>query len=159
MAAEKDASFWPVPVYGHLADELLRLTRRKVNIHPDSILDNSAFTILWLLSDGRPRTLRQLTVDLDLEQSTVNRQVNAAIKHGYLERFDVEGSPSRRIRPTTRGHEAFIHDGTLRAGRLEQVFADLAPGTPESLLRELRAYNDAYDRVLHRQDRDTRLAK
>lgn len=159
MASVDDKSIWPVPLYGDLADELLRLTRRKPAMHPDSVLDNSAFTILWVLSDGRARTLRELTVELDLEQSTVNRQVNAAIKQGYLERFPVEGSLSRRIRPTEPGREAFDHDGLLRAQRLERVFADLSPGTPEALLHELRAYNDAYDRALHRQDHASRVAR
>ncbi len=107
---------------------------------PPSVgLEKSAFAILWVLSDGRPRTLRQLTEELELEQSTVNRQVNAAIKHGYLERFEVEDSLSKLIRPTDAGREAFRRDGLLRAERLEQVFADLAPGSPEALLHELRA--------------------
>ncbi|MGV9827594.1 MarR family transcriptional regulator [Gordonia sp. NPDC003429] len=98
-------------------------------------------------TDGRPRTLRELSELTHLEQSTINRQVNAAITHGYLERFDVAGSTSRRIRPTQRGVEAFEHDGLLRARRLERVLSDMAPGTPEALLRELHAFNEAYDRL------------
>ena len=77
----------------------------------------------------------------------MNRQVNAAIKHGYIERFAVEGSASK-MRPTDAGRAAFEHDGDLRADRLRRVFDDLAPGSPEALLRELRAYNDAYERAV-----------
>lgn len=110
------------------------------------MLDSSAFQILWLLSDGRARTLRELSIDLDLEQSTVNRQVNAAMKRGYLERFEVPGCISRRHRPTAVGWEAFKHDGRHRAELLNRVFADLSPGDPESLLAQLRAFNDAYER-------------
>jgi DNA-binding MarR family transcriptional regulator len=152
MSHAGDASFWPSPVYGDLAEELLRFSRRKTNVIDGAVLELSAFTILWTLADGHPRTLRTLSEELELDQSTVNRQVNAAIKHGYLERFEVAGQVSRLIRPTPAGVEAFEHDGRLRAERLIQVFSDLAPGTPESLLREMRAFNDAYERTTARPD-------
>ncbi|NDZ97485.1 MarR family transcriptional regulator [Streptomyces sp. SID6673] len=152
MSGAGDASFWPSPVYRDLAEELLRMGRRKTNVVPGTQLEASAFAILWVLSDGRPRTLRELSEELDLEQSTVNRQVNAAIKHGYLERFEVEGQISRLIRPTAAGLDAFEHDGMRRADRLIRVFADLAPGSPDTLLHELRAFNDAYERSTARQD-------
>ncbi|WP_439030126.1 MarR family winged helix-turn-helix transcriptional regulator [Gordonia terrae] len=148
--ASGDHAPWQSPVHRDLAQELLRMSRRRSLVHPGVGLERSAFAILWVLSDGRPRTLRELTVDLGLEQSTVNRQVNAAIKHGYVERFEVEDSLSKMIRPTEAGSEAFRREGLLRAERLEQVFADLDPGTPEALLRELRAFNDAYERTQHR---------
>lgn len=146
----EDHAPWQSPVHRDLAQELLRMSRRRSLVHPGVGLERSAFAILWVLSDGRPRTLRELTVDLQLEQSTVNRQVNAAIKHGYVERFEVEDSLSKMIRPTESGRAAFRRDGLLRAERLEQVFADLAPGSPQALLDELRAFNDAYERTQHR---------
>ncbi len=146
----EDHAPWQSPVHRDLAQELLRMSRRRSLVHPAVGLERSAFAILWILSDGRPRTLRELTADLQLEQSTVNRQVNAAIKHGYVERFEVEDSLSKLIRPTEAGREAFRRDGLLRAERLEQVFADLAPGSPQALLHELRAFNDAYERTQHR---------
>ncbi|MFT4393591.1 MarR family winged helix-turn-helix transcriptional regulator [Gordonia lacunae] len=146
----EDHAPWQSPVHRDLAQELLRMSRRRSLVHPGVGLERSAFAILWILSDGRPRTLRELTADLQLEQSTVNRQVNAAIKHGYVERFEVEDSLSKLIRPTEAGREAFRRDGLLRAQRLEQVFADLAPGSPQALLHELRAFNDAYERTQHR---------
>ncbi|MCG7632796.1 MULTISPECIES: MarR family winged helix-turn-helix transcriptional regulator [Gordonia] len=146
----EDHAPWQSPVHRDLAQELLRMSRRRSLVHPGVGLERSAFAILWVLSDGRPRTLRELTADLQLEQSTVNRQVNAAIKHGYVERFEVEDSLSKMIRPTESGRAAFRRDGLLRAERLEQVFADLAPGSPQALLDELRAFNDAYERTQHR---------
>ncbi|ANY25072.1 MarR family winged helix-turn-helix transcriptional regulator [Gordonia terrae] len=146
----EDHAPWQSPVHRDLAQELLRMSRRRSLVHPGVGLERSAFAILWVLSDGRPRTLRELTADLELEQSTVNRQVNAAIKHGYVERFEVEDSLSKMIRPTESGRAAFRRDGLLRAERLEQVFADLAPGSPQALLDELRAFNDAYERTQHR---------
>ncbi|EGD53724.1 MarR family winged helix-turn-helix transcriptional regulator [Gordonia neofelifaecis] len=141
-----DDSIWPSDVHRDVVEELLRMRRARAEIDPKAILEASAFHILWLLSDGRARTLRELSEDLDLEQSTVNRQVNAAIKRGYLERFEVAGQISRMHRPTEAGVEAFEHDGKRRADRLNRVFADLAPGDPAILLVQLRAFNDAYER-------------
>ncbi|NDK90943.1 winged helix-turn-helix transcriptional regulator [Gordonia desulfuricans] len=149
--SDDDHAPWPSPLIRDLVDELRRFNRRKTEFYAESVLEASAFAIMLVLSDGRARTLRELTEELGLEQSTVNRQVNNAIKHGYLERFEVAGSLSRFVRPTDTGREAFHHDGMLRAARIEATFADLAPGTPEGLLRELRAFNQAYDRRVLRE--------
>ncbi|MGB6244321.1 MULTISPECIES: MarR family winged helix-turn-helix transcriptional regulator [Gordonia] len=143
-----DESVWPSDVHRDVVEELLRMRRRRREVDPDAVLDISAFHILWLLSDGRARTLREMSCDLDLEQSTVNRQVNAALKRGYLERFQVPGQVSWMHRPTAEGEAAFDHDGRRQADRLNRVFADLAPGDPEILLAQLRAFNDAFDRQL-----------
>lgn len=143
-----DHTPWASQTYEEIAQQLLRMSRRKSLALPDARLEASAFTILWLLADGRPRTLRDLAEELGLDQSTVNRQVNAAIKHGYLERFEVTGRISKFIRPTDLGRAEFEADGLARARRLERVFDSMAPGTPEQLLHELRSYNDAFDRVL-----------
>lgn len=146
VESQPEDSVWSSPLYHGLVDEILRMRRRRNHVDSGAILDASAFSILWLLDDDRPRTLREVTDELCLEQSTVNRQVNAAIKHGYVERFEVPGQVSRLHRPTDEGRAALRHDGLRRARRLEAVFDDLAPGTPEGLLRELKAYNDAVDR-------------
>lgn len=141
-----DEEIWPSDVHRDVVEELLRLRRRRYDLDPKAVLDSSVFQILWLLSDGRARTLREVSVELDLEQSTVNRQVNGAIRRGYLERFQVPECVSWMHRPTSVGLDAFNHDGRRRADRLNRVFADLAPGDPESLLKQLRAFNDAYER-------------
>ncbi|GEE03107.1 hypothetical protein nbrc107696_35530 [Gordonia spumicola] len=148
MLSDDDDSIWSSPVYRGLVEEFLRMRKRRSDEYEGAVLDSSAFAILWQLSDGRDRTLRELTDALDLEQSTVNRQVNAAIKRGYVERYEVPGRVSRLHRPTDEGRRAFEHDGLLRVTRLDRVFSDLAPGTPDGLLAQLKAFNDAYDRVL-----------
>lgn len=146
----EDADIWPTPLHADLVAEFRRLSRRKTSQYAGAQLDSSAFAILLVLSDGQPRTLRELSVELELEQSTINRQVNGAIQRGYLERYEVAGQVSKLIRPTDTGRRAFHDDGMLRVDRLNRVFGDLAPGTPQALLRELRAYNDAYDRAVDR---------
>lgn len=133
-----------------LGDQLLRLQRRRRHVYEGVVLENSAFRILWLLGDGEPRTLRQLSHDLDLEQSTVNRQVNAAIAAGWIERFEVEGSASRLVRPTAAGVEAYGHDGRIRAATMRAALDELGPDRAAAAIDGMRALNDAWDAVLVR---------
>lgn len=59
-------------------DGARRILEQRVN------LGTADMRLLWLLTDGQPRTLRQIAEQLGLEQSTVNRQVNAAVEAGLL---------------------------------------------------------------------------
>lgn len=61
-------------------------------VRGDDSLGTADLRLLWLLSDGRARTLRQISDELGLEQSTVNRQVNGAIRTGLLVRQRQEGT-------------------------------------------------------------------
>jgi DNA-binding MarR family transcriptional regulator len=134
-------------VLRELGDELMRLARRRAQDYPGSALDASAFRLLWLLTEGAPRTLRELAEELQLDQSTVNRQVNAAIKHGLVERYAVPGSPSRLLRPTEAGRAAYVHDGELRAEVYNAVLDELGRARSEALVAELRELNDGLDRA------------
>jgi DNA-binding MarR family transcriptional regulator len=142
-----------------LGDQLLRLQRRRRHVYDGVVLENSAFRLLWVLDDGVPRTLRQLAHDLDLEQSTVNRQVNAAIAAGWLERYDVAGSASRLVRPTASGAEAYLHDGMIRAGTIRAALDALGPARAASLIEGLRTLNDAWDDVLERDEEAERTGR
>lgn len=135
-------------VLSALGGELLRLQRRRTSVYEGVVLDNSAFRLLWVLSDGTPRTLRQLSECLDLEQSTVNRQVNAAISAGYLERYAVDGSPSKLVRPSPTGEAAFAHDGKIRGDLISRALADLGDERAARLVEDLRDFNDAWDVAL-----------
>jgi DNA-binding MarR family transcriptional regulator len=134
-------------VLRELGDELMRLTRRGSQYYPGSELDSSAFRVLWLLTEGPPRTLRELADELQLDQSTVNRQVNAAIKNGLVERYAVAASPSRLHRPTAAGRAAYVHDGALRAEVYSRVLDELGTGRADALVAELRELNDGLDRT------------
>jgi DNA-binding MarR family transcriptional regulator len=140
----------PDPDLLALGGELLRLQRRRRHEYAGTVLETSAFRLLWVLDDGEPRTLRRLAADLDLEQSTVNRQVNAAIGAGWLERYDVAGSASRLVRPTPAGAEAFRHDGWIRAAAIRAALDELGPERSGVLIEVLTAFNDAWDGVLDR---------
>lgn len=135
-----------------LGDQLLRMQRRRRHVYDGVVLENSAFRLLWVLDDGEPRTLRQLAVALDLEQSTVNRQVNAAIDAGWLERYDVAGSASRLVRPTPEGAGAYRHDGLIRAATIRAALDEIGPDRAAALIDGLDALNDAWDAVIARDD-------
>ena len=130
-----------------LGDELMRLSRRRATTYPGSVLDTSAFRLLWLLTEGPARTLRELADELQLDQSTVNRQVNAAINHGLVERYAVADSASRLVRPTEAGRAAYLHDGELRAEVYNSVLDELGAQRAGALVAELREFNDALDRA------------
>jgi len=137
-----------------LGDQLLRLQRRRTSTYAGTELDNSAFRILWLLDDGQPRTQRQLADELDLDQSTVNRQLNAALAAGYVERITVEGSASKPVRPTPEGARAFAHDGVIRAELIAAALEELGGQRARRLIEDLRDFNDAWDAALCRDARD-----
>ena len=134
-------------VLRELGDELMRLSRRRAQNYPGSQLDTSAFRLLWLLTEGASRTLRELADELQLDLSTVNRQVNAAIKHGLVERYAVPGSPSRLLRPTGAGTAAYVHDAALRAEVYQAVLDELGADRSGALVAELRELNDGLDRA------------
>ena len=130
-----------------LGDEVLRLSGRRLATLPGSRLDSSAFRILWRLEESGPLTLRDLAEQLQLEQSTINRQVNSAIKHRLVERVPAPGRVGTPVRPTETGREAYRHDGLLRAEVMGRAIADLGPGRARDMIEALRAFNDAVDRA------------
>jgi len=141
-------------VLSALADELMRIGRRRHANVDGTELDMSAFKLLWSLSDGRPRTLRELAEHLDLEPSTINRQVNAAVRAGLLERFVVPDSHSRPVRPTPEGRRLYDHDSAIHADLLRSVLAEMGDEPARELIEGMRAFNDAYERRAPRRTRD-----
>lgn len=141
-------------VLPELADELMRVGRRRPGFVAGTRLEASAYKLLWILSDGRARTLRELADELDLELSTINRQVNGAVRAGLLDRFAVPDSPSRPVRPTPEGTRLYEHDTAVRSGFLESVLDDMGPKAAREFVRGLRAFNDSYERLAPRRRQD-----
>lgn len=131
---------------GELADELLRFSKRRHGSVEGTELESSAFKLLWVLSDDNPRTLREISEELGLDLSTINRQVNAAVKAGLLERFSVPGSPSRPVRPSAEGRRLYEHDSAVHADLLRSILAEMGADGARDLIRSLGAFNDAYER-------------
>jgi DNA-binding MarR family transcriptional regulator len=134
-------------VLRELGDELMRLARRRTQAYPGSQLDTSAFRLLWLLSEGPSRTQREIAEELQLDQSTVTRQVSAAISHGLVERYAEPGTTGRLLRPTEAGRAAYLRDAELRAEVYQAVLDELGAARAAALVAELRELNDGLDRA------------
>jgi DNA-binding MarR family transcriptional regulator len=131
-----------------LSDELIRLSRRRDTANPSMMLDGSAFKILWYVVEHGPHTLRALAHHLQLEQSTISRQVNAAIGRGLAERFTEPGSVAMLIRATHEGETAYRHDAKLRSDGLRAILDTLGERRAAHLAEGLAALNDAIDRAV-----------
>ncbi|MFE7404784.1 MarR family winged helix-turn-helix transcriptional regulator [Isoptericola sp. NPDC057559] len=135
-----------LPADRRVASLLVRLdVNRRIAEH-HSELGTADGRLLWLLSDGRPRTLREIADALRLEQSTVNRQVNAALAAGFLRRFTEAGRPARLIEPTAEGLTAFERATTRALGAYADglaVLGDEAGAFLDLLERFTQAYGEA----------------
>ncbi|MFT3860601.1 hypothetical protein [Micropruina sp.] len=67
-----------------LAGLLASLDSARRVLSQRATLGTADMRLLWLFTDGESYTLRQIAELLGLEQSTVNRQVNAAVGAGLL---------------------------------------------------------------------------
>lgn len=131
-----------------LSDELIRIRRRREVGDPAMILDGSAFKILWLLVDHGPHTLRALADHLQLEQSTINRQVKVVLARGLAQRHSEPGSAGKLITATPAGERAYRHDADLRHEGLRSVVDGLGERSMADLAVGLAALNDAIDQAI-----------
>ena len=127
-----------------LGAEVMRLTRRRATAYPGSLLEDSAFRILLVLVEEGPRALRDLAEELQLEQSTISRQVASAVGHGLVERY---GDSPRLVRATDAGREAYLHDGRLRGAVWSRAIAELGEERGADLVAALHELNEALDRA------------
>lgn len=94
--------------------------------------------LLWLLADGKPRTLKAISEELHLEQSTVNRQANAALAHGV-------------VRRSRQGGEAYTFTATKHgAERLETTLAGLFASYHQTFNRMGEADSQEFIRLLEK---------
>lgn len=131
-----------------LITDLERLRRAQMS---QMDLGTADLRILWMFSDGRARTLKQIAHDLELEQSTVNRQINAAIAEGLLERTREEGSPAQLISPSERGAAAFDGDVEKSLAAL-RLGLDAVDGDVTDFLDQFTRFVDAFDAGIRAAD-------
>lgn len=99
----------PLPPDQEVARQFLRMERLHHTMRAHGTMHAADVRLLWLLTSAPPLTLREIADTLHLEQSTVNRQVNAAIRNGLLHRFD-DGRAAKVVTPTAHGREIFRTD-------------------------------------------------
>ena len=121
--------------------------RQLVDSHADLVMAQRR--LLWLLMDREGHTMREIGDALRLEQSTVNRQVNAAIEAGLLERVKSERTTAHSLVVTERGLASLAADVTQHA-RLHEAALSTIPEDRVAEFVELfalfaTAYRDAVD--------------
>lgn len=105
-----DHSDASVPGDRRVADLITRLdAARRAHGHQMD-LGTADLRILWMFSDNRARTLKEIAEELRLEQSTVNRQINAALNAGLLRRERRAGSAAHEFSASAEGERAFEAD-------------------------------------------------
>lgn len=103
--------------------------------------------LMWLFQDRTPRTLREIADELGLEQSTVNRQVNAALAAGLLQRSREAGQPAQLVSQTDEGQARFEGDLIRLLGGYEEALKMLSPTASTRFLRDLQHFVAAYEQV------------
>jgi len=109
--------------------------------------------LLWMFSDGRPRTLREIAEELGLEQSTVNRQANAALKAGLLTRSREHGQNAWHFTATERALADFSRDLQRHLGLLDQAMQRIPAEERDRFLDHLIAFADGYIDAAESADR------
>lgn len=112
-----------------------------------TIADNR---LLWLLSGEGPQTMREISEALRLEQSTVNRQVNAALERGLVERVERADVTARSFRITAEGADLFSSEltrgMTLFAEALDVLPEEERTAFVEHFMTFTQAYLEAAER-------------
>lgn len=116
--------------------------RRAVDVQ--STLGIAELRLLWLLTEGEPKTLREVSEDLHLEQSTVNRQVNAAVQSGLLARSRSSTSSPYVFEPTAHGRATFESETAFALGVYSRVLEDMGDESATRLLELLAQFVDLY---------------
>ena len=128
-----------------IGGEVLRLSRPTVIAPAGLELDRSAFRLLWLLRDDGPVTIGHLVEVLQVEQSTVSRQVKSAVEHGLVTFSLQPGSRSKLVRSTPEGERAFQRDLARRGVVFRTALETLGRERVERLAQDLGRLNDALE--------------
>lgn len=131
-----------------LVYEQMLMTRYAANgVHPDGnahALDRSATVLLARLLGEGPMTVAELADALELDVSTIHRQVAAAMKRGLVERIDAPaGGTARPHRATAEGERRYREELEARRFHVEHVVADWSEEDRAALAGLLRRFNES----------------
>ena len=128
--------------------ELTLLSRHHLHSsqHSDErLLDRSGYHLLSRLELG-PMNLKQLAEAFRLDPSTVNRQVNALLRAGLLEKVpDPAGAVARVLRPTAAGLDLLHRDRAVVQEQVGRVLEGWQPAEVEDLRRLLEKLNTSIE--------------
>jgi len=138
-----------------LATALVRLDGMRRTRAQAALLRAADQRLMWLLSDGEPRTLREIAEALGLEQSTVNRQVHAALDEELVHRTREPGRSAQVVTATDEGLSRFAHDLDLHLGAYRAGLAALPKREQAQLVDLLDRFVAGYETALQESVRST----
>jgi DNA-binding MarR family transcriptional regulator len=112
---------------------------------PERLLDRSGYQLLSRLELG-PLNLKQLAEAFRLDASTVNRQVNALLRAGLVERIpDPAGAVAKVLRPTDKGLDLLHLDRSVAHEQIAQVLGGWKRQDRDDLRRLLEKLNTSIE--------------
>ncbi|MFT0762148.1 hypothetical protein [Scrofimicrobium sp. R131] len=138
----------PTPSLGtKLTEHMIRFDWQRHMAAQDAPLGAAALRLMWLLSDGQPRTLREISEELHLEQSTVNRQVNASIRAGNLARINDPNRAAQLLIPTEEGRRRFKMSTERVVRPYDRALEKMGPEAAHKFLELIEQFTTAYSDV------------
>jgi len=131
-----------------IASALFHFEQHKRVAEHHSPLNVADGRLLWLFSDRAPRTLRQIADELGLEQSTVNRQVNAARQAGLLDRSRSPEGGAYVFQASEEGRAIFDEAIARSLGQYDDALATLGADDAERLITLLGRFVGAYGEIV-----------
>jgi DNA-binding MarR family transcriptional regulator len=132
----------------HVERELSLLARHQLHSTqnaPDRALDRSGYALLGRLEHG-PMTLKQLAEAFKLDQSTVNRQVNALRREVLVERIsDPAGGVAQLLRPTRKGLRLLQRDRDVAREQVARVLGDWSAADVSAFAALLHRFNTSIE--------------
>ncbi|MGN0101933.1 MAG: MarR family transcriptional regulator [Dietzia sp.] len=128
------------PPERRLASALTRLDKERRTLEGAQGLGTADLRLLWLLADESPRTLRQISDELGLEQSTVNRQVNAALGARLLKRTRRMQGSAYEFTRTAHGAQTFDEVTSVSMGAYAAALHELGESDAQRLVFLLQRF-------------------
>jgi DNA-binding MarR family transcriptional regulator len=126
-----------------ISRELTLISRHQLATATTGVLDRSAYLMLSRIDATGPMTARELADALQLEISTVTRQVAAMLRDEFVERIpDPAGGLARRLRMTETGAARLTEDRERYRAGLAKVISDWPDPERLELYRLLRTLNE-----------------
>jgi DNA-binding MarR family transcriptional regulator len=131
-----------------ISRELTLVSRHQLNTTTTGLLERSAYLMLNRIDATGPMTARELASALQLEISTVTRQVSAMLREDLVDRIpDPDGGLARRLRITATGATRLSADRERYRTGLGKVVTDWPDEDCADLYRLLRTLNERIENL------------
>ncbi|TDV53577.1 MarR family winged helix-turn-helix transcriptional regulator [Actinophytocola oryzae] len=131
-----------------ISRELTLISRHQLVTAARGVLERSAYLILNRIDVTGPMTARELADALQLEISTVTRQVAAMLREDVVERIpDPAGGLARRLRITPTGATRLATDRERYRTGLAKLVTDWPDDDCTALYRLLRDLNERIENL------------